>query len=253
MLFPLVTERLLLRHFHESDLDAFHAYRNDPEVFQYQGWHVPYLRETAAEFIAEMKDAVPGVEGCWFQAAVQRKSDHALIGDVAFCPMRGDARQAFFGFTLARRFWMTFRNVWPGMPRSLKNIDMAIDALRLIATEASLDSMQSGNFNERRDALERFWARKDPTPGTIYNEAMTEFYRRVDHVRAAYGTMQEPDGIKSDRGRIYILNGQPTRVDRTLNPSVGFTETWTYEKTKRTFTFVDERRNGTYKLAVSTK
>jgi len=103
--FPLVTERLLLRHFHESDLDAFHAYRNDPEVFRYQGWHVPYLRETAAEFIAEMKDAVPGAEGRWFQTAVQRKSDHALIGDVAFCPMRGDARQAFFGFTLARCFW----------------------------------------------------------------------------------------------------------------------------------------------------
>lgn len=148
---------------------------------------------------------------------------------------------------------LTFRNVWPGMPRSLKNIDTAIDALRLIAAEASLDSMQSGGFNERRDALERFWAQRDPTPGTIHNEAMTEFYRRVDHVRTAYGTMQEPDGIRSDRGRIYILNGQPTRVDRTLNPSVGFTETWTYEKTKRTFTFVDERRNGTYKLAVSQK
>jgi GWxTD domain-containing protein len=148
---------------------------------------------------------------------------------------------------------LTFRNVWPGMPRSLKNIDTAIDALRLIAAEASLDSMQSGDFNERRDALERFWAQKDPTPGTIYNEAMTEFYRRVDHARTAYATMQEPDGVRSDRGRIYILNGQPTRVDRTLNPSVGYTEIWTYEKTNRTFTFVDERRNGTYKLAVSKK
>ena len=102
---PLVTERLLLRHFHESDLDAFHAYRNDPEVFKYQGWSVPYLREMAAEFIAVMKDAVPGEEGHWFQVAVQRKSDYALVGDVAFCPLRGSPRQAFFGFSLARRFW----------------------------------------------------------------------------------------------------------------------------------------------------
>ncbi len=102
---------------------------------------------------------------------------------------------------------LTFRNVWPGMPRSLKNIDTAIDALRLIAAEASLDTMQSGDFNERRDALERFWAQKDPTPGTILNEAMTEFYRRVDHARVSYGTMQEQDGMRTDRGRIYILNG----------------------------------------------
>ncbi len=105
MPYPLVTERLLLRHFHESDLDAFYAYRNDPEVFKYQGWGVPYLREMAAEFIAQMKDAVPGEEGHWFQTAIQRKSDHTLIGDVAFCPMRGNPQQAFFGFSLARRFW----------------------------------------------------------------------------------------------------------------------------------------------------
>lgn len=148
---------------------------------------------------------------------------------------------------------MTFRNVWPGMPRSLKNVDGAIDALRLIAAEAAMDSMQSGGFNERRDALERFWAQRDPTPGTIMNEAMTEFYRRVDQARTAYGTMQEPDGLKTDRGRIYVLNGQPTRVDRTLNPSVGYTETWTYEKTRRVFTFVDERRNGNYRLSASQK
>lgn len=147
----------------------------------------------------------------------------------------------------------TFRNVWPGMPRSLKNVDVAIDALRLIAAEASMDSMQSGGFNERRDALERFWAQRDPTPGTVANEAMTEFYRRVDHARTAYGTMQEPDGMKTDRGRIYILNGQPTRVDRALNPSMGYTETWTYDKTRRVFTFVDERRNGNYRLSASQK
>ncbi|MFZ5880031.1 MAG: GNAT family N-acetyltransferase [Chloroflexota bacterium] len=105
MPFPLLTERLLLRRFHESDLDAFRAYRNDPEVFQYQGWQTPYLREMAAEFIAEMKDAIPGREGYWFQAAIQRRSDYTLLGDVAFCPQRGNPRQAYLGFTLARRFW----------------------------------------------------------------------------------------------------------------------------------------------------
>jgi aminoglycoside 6'-N-acetyltransferase len=105
MPYPLVTERLLLRHFLEADLDAFHAYRNDPEVSKYQGWQVPYLREMAAEFIAEMKDAIPGEEGRWFQTAIQHNADHILLGDVAFCPMRGDPRQAYLGFTLARPYW----------------------------------------------------------------------------------------------------------------------------------------------------
>ena len=70
----------------------------------------------------------------------------------------------------------------------------------------------------------------------------------MDHARAAFATLQEQDGTKSDRGRIYILNGQPTSIVRKLNPSNGYTETWTYERTNRQFTFVDERRNGTYNL-----
>lgn len=105
MPFPLVTERLLLRHFLEADLDAFHAYRADPEVAKYQGWQTPYLREVAADFIADMKDAIPGEEGRWFQSAIQRRSDYTLLGDVAFCPLRGNPRQAFLGFTLARPYW----------------------------------------------------------------------------------------------------------------------------------------------------
>jgi len=32
------SERLILRHFEDSDLPAFLAYRNDPEVARYQSW-----------------------------------------------------------------------------------------------------------------------------------------------------------------------------------------------------------------------
>ncbi len=143
----------------------------------------------------------------------------------------------------------TFRNVWPSMPRSLRDVDGAIEALKLITSEQTRDSLASGDFAERRDALEAFWSKRDPTPGTITNEAMTEFYRRVDHARSTFSTLQEPDGLRSDRGKVYILNGQPSRVERALDPARGYTEVWSYDRTKRTFTFVDERRNGTYKLA----
>ena len=151
------------------------------------------------------------------------------------------------------RITRTFRNVWPSMPRSLKNVDAALEALRFIASEQTLDSLQSGDYTHRRNSLEMFWSRRDPTPGTSYNEAMTEFYRRVDYARMTYGTLQETDGTRTDRGRVYILNGQPSRVDRALSPANGFTETWTYDKTKRTFMFVDERRNGSYKLVATQK
>ena len=145
-----------------------------------------------------------------------------------------------------------FRNVWPEMPRSLKNVDEALLALRFYVRETAIDSMMSGDFEQRRNALEKFWAAHDPTPGTMYNEGMTEYYRRVDHARTAFATLQEQDGTKTDRAKVYILRGEPNRIQRTLNIAGTNTETWIYDKGGR-YVFEDDRRNGTYKLVSQTR
>lgn len=144
-----------------------------------------------------------------------------------------------------------FRNIWPAMPQSLKNLEMAYEALRFIASEGTMDSLKRGNFETRRDNLERYWAAKDASPGTAMNEVMAEYYRRVDRARREFTTLREQDGTKTDRGRIFILYGPPTRTERSLPPNGAYTETWVYERSKRQFTFVDERRNGTYMLSPS--
>ncbi len=167
-------------------------------------------------------------------------------------PLRSYLFQATFGSGAdTASITRSFRTIWPDMPLSLKNIDFALDMLRFITTEDQLDSLKSGDFEERVESLERFWSTKDRTPGTAMNEVMTEYYRRVDHSIRTFGTLREPDGTKSDRGRTYVLYGPPTRTDRTLNPGRGFTEVWTYDRLRRTFTFEDEARNGTYKLVSS--
>lgn len=100
----LETSRLLLRQFRDSDLEAFLAYRNDPEVAKYQGWDVPYPRHAAVEFVHEMVRAIPA-PGQWIQTAIELKSTHEMIGDVAFHIKKDDERQAFIGYSLARPFW----------------------------------------------------------------------------------------------------------------------------------------------------
>jgi len=146
--------------------------------------------------------------------------------------------------TLERRF----KNIWPDMPQSLKNPESAFEALRFITTPAVLDSLKSGEYEQRLDNLERFWADKDRTPGTALNEVMAEYYRRVDYAQREFATLRQPDGTKSDRGKIYILHGPPTRTERSLQPTGAHRELWVYERTGRRFTFVDEQRNGTYTL-----
>jgi GWxTD domain-containing protein len=145
-----------------------------------------------------------------------------------------------------------FKMMWPEMPFSLRDIDFALEALRHITREAELDSLQSGTRDERLKHLEEFWKAKDRTPETTYNEMMVEYYRRVDYTMRMFNSMRGFDGYKSDRGRIYILHGPPTRSERTLDPTAGFKEVWMYEGKNKKFTFVDQSKSGNYTL-VSTQ
>jgi len=148
-------------------------------------------------------------------------------------------------------FTRPVRAVWPEMPFSLKNVDGALEALRFITTERQLDSLRSGTFEQRRDALEAFWQARNRTAGTARNEVMTEYYRRVDFAIRNFGTLRIPDGSRSDRGKVFILYGPATRTDRSLNPAGGHLETWFYEHIKKKFVFVDETKTGTYTLVAT--
>ena len=143
------------------------------------------------------------------------------------------------------------RTVWPDMPFSLKNVDGALDALRFLTTGKQLDSLRSGSFEERRDALEKFWQERNRSTSSARNEVMAEYYRRVDYTIKNFGTLRMPDGSRSDRAKIYILYGMPGRTERSLNPAGAHMETWYYDRLKKKFVFVDETRNGTYVLVAT--
>ncbi len=138
--------------------------------------------------------------------------------------------------------------IWPDMPESLRDVEYALESLRFITPEHVLDSLQRGNFEERRNNLEGFWKARDATPETADNPIMTEYYRRVDYAREQFATLKQRDGTRTDRGRIYILYGPPSRTERTLDPVNGFTETWTYDRTRKRFVFLDRTRDGNYTL-----
>jgi GWxTD domain-containing protein len=148
-------------------------------------------------------------------------------------------------------FARTCRAVWPDMPFSLKNVDGALEALRFITSEHQLDSLRSGTFEQRRDALEAFWQTRNHTAETARNEVMTEYYRRVDYAIRNFGTLRSPDGSRSDRGKIFILYGPAGRTERSLNPAGGHMETWYYDRLKKKFVFVDETRTGAYTLVAT--
>jgi len=100
----LTTPRLILRPFQESDLEAFVAYRSDPDVARYQSWTVPYTLAQAIEFLQEMALAQVGKPGTWYQLAIERHSQPGIIGDCAFQRWADDEHQAQIGFTFSRLY-----------------------------------------------------------------------------------------------------------------------------------------------------
>jgi GWxTD domain-containing protein len=142
-----------------------------------------------------------------------------------------------------------FKLRWIDMPFSLSRPEYAIKALYPIATDETIDSMLSGDRDRQRASLDAFWARLDPTPSTKYNEKMAEYYRRVDYAFFNFKSIGENDGTFTDRGKIYMLNGPPSNVEREMQPDGPPREVWLYRNAvAKRFIFVDESRTGEYHL-----
>ena len=66
--------------------------------------------------------------------------------------------------------------------------------------------------------ISAFWARRDPTPGTLQNEFRREYWERVLAAEHRFRDSTTP-GWRTDRGKIYIMLGEPFDVQTDENPS----------------------------------
>jgi GWxTD domain-containing protein len=73
---------------------------------------------------------------------------------------------------------------------------------------------------ERNMLIEEFWRHRDPTPGTPRNEFKEEHYRRIDYANEMFGGTTPFDGWATDRGKFYIMLGDPAYIERYLSSDV---------------------------------
>lgn len=142
-----------------------------------------------------------------------------------------------------------FNFVWQNMPLSLEDPTDAIEPLALLTTPDQIQALSSGSKQEMRQKLYAFWKKQDPTPGTAFNERMATFYQRVDYADFNYAIGPMLNGAMTDRGRVYLLYGPPTNVERTFIPGDAPTETWNYSNNvNRIFHFAERNGQGNYQL-----
>lgn len=83
---------------------------------------------------------------------------------------------------------------------------------------------------ERDLFIEAFWKQRDPTPGTPDNEFKTEHYRRINYANHFFGRESPKPGWKTDRGRIYIILGEPNDIQRYEGKTQTYpAEVWFYQ------------------------
>ena len=135
----------------------------------------------------------------------------------------------------------------PGLSFFINNVDEALDQMRYIVTDIEYKLVKKSKRKEREKLFYQFWDDRDPTPGTITNELMDQYYYRVKYSNEKFAGFLP--GWKSDMGMIYILFGPPDDMQRSFGQNSRYTyETWYYYSINRDFSFFDENGFGDFKL-----
>jgi len=103
---------------------------------------------------------------------------------------------------------------------------------------------------QRDEFMTRFWRVRDPSAGTPRNEYQEEFERRLEYVEKHYGRDTPRMGRDTDRGRMYLLLGEPMNVKTFAWTQLAYpAEMWWYQANPKLgippfFYLVFFKRNG---------
>lgn len=151
---------------------------------------------------------------------------------------------------LARRRRARFSVRWSGEPSDPVDLDRAVEQLRYILPPKRFRDLQEAPMSRRKALFDEFWDSVDPDSSTEANELMAEYYRRAEFADRRFSWSRFA-GWRSDRGRIYMINGDPDQVERggggMDEPAW---ERWSYESNGREYLFIDRQGFGDYQLAL---
>ena len=125
-------------------------------------------------------------------------------------------------------------------------IDEVIGVMRYVLPYSEYKQLKGKDESEKWEAINTYWKEKDPTPETTENELLSELNDRVKFSNKNFSILMH--GWRSDRGRIYIIYGEPQMVDESSQDNRGYNyQKWVYANGKE-FLFIDRSMSGDYTL-----
>jgi GWxTD domain-containing protein len=139
---------------------------------------------------------------------------------------------------------------------STEECDDMFSKSKYIASGKELSQYKAiDSLNGKRKFLYDFWRRRDDDLSTPENEFKQKYFDRIRYANEKYSSMNKK-GYKSDRGRVYIVYGEPDQIDRYPS-SVDKKpyEVWSYNQIEGgvVFYFGDISGFSDYELLHSTK
>jgi GWxTD domain-containing protein len=147
----------------------------------------------------------------------------------------------------------SFVSRWYGVPKSITNLDKAIDEMIYIANPEDVSYInEAGDQMDKAKRFVAFWIKYDSNPADAYNPVFNEYYNRVAMANANF-TTYSLEGWRSDRGMVFIILGAPDNIER--HPFEYYAkpyEVWQYYNLNRSFLFTDYTGFGDYRLSPDT-
>ena len=141
-----------------------------------------------------------------------------------------------------------FEIYWFEKSYYLYKADLAIRPMRYLLSEDEFDRVADLSYDKLDKWMEKYWAERDPTPNTNYNELKVEYFKRVQLANERFN-LRYKEGWETDRGKILILYGEPDKIEnRRYDADKKPHLVWIYNKQNLTFLFVDADRDGEFTL-----
>jgi GWxTD domain-containing protein len=139
---------------------------------------------------------------------------------------------------------------------SEEEIDDLFDKSKYIATSTEISKYKALSTEvAKREFIYTFWKARDEYPEDDRNETYLNYTRRVNESTVRFKA-QGREGWKTDRGRVFIIYGEPSSIDRYPNQTGSKPyEIWSYESIEGgvVFIFGDITGFNEYQLLHSTK
>ena len=142
--------------------------------------------------------------------------------------------------------WVT---VGEGM--GIINFEEMLSYLRYFATSERLQALRDTPAGKKEAAWSAFWRETDPNPATAENEALRDYFERIQLANQQFREQGEA-GWLTDRGKVFITIGDPDQVQgqngRSQTTTNGRSQYWVYVKHNVRLEFVDQSGTGRWRL-----